>query len=146
MLVFHSFLNSESNVLVSMQHDTHKICFLGVTFLLPITVLLYERMFFKYDDRHDILFLIFHCSFSECISKSDKSIVFSSLFCCEKTVKDCFRSSHVSRKRGGMSHVIVPNLQQVEALPLPHHECFQLESEALSSTCCLSNSHPLAHR
>lgn len=34
---------------------------------------------------------------------------------------------------------MVPEPQQVEALPLPHHECFQLKSEALNSTRCLSN-------
>lgn len=97
---------------------------------------LYGMRFFKYDDRHDILFLIFHCSFSERVDESGKEILFSA-------ARSSFRSSSFSRERGRMFALVAPNPQQMEALPPPRCECFQQKWEGLSVAQAASGTHTL---
>lgn len=59
------------------QHGmTHRgLIFLqGSPFCSLLMILLSGMIFFKYDDLCDVLFLIFHCSVSECVNKKDNSI------------------------------------------------------------------------
>lgn len=104
--------------------------------MVPSMAFLYGMRFFKYDDRHDILFLIFHCSFSERIDKSGEEILFSA-------ARSSFRSSSFSRERGSMFALVAPNPQQMEALPPLRCECFQQKWEGLSVAQAASGTHTL---